>query len=279
MPFLELFDETLDINSTEKYELSLIVSQYELSYCLLDIFRNKMVMLRSFDAEDKHFNAQHIEEIITKDDFLTRQFKKVNCGMPGLKFTLVPAPLYDPGKKVQYFNYNHNQPDDSVIISNKVNDPETFVVFSASRSISDTINNYYPTAHICHNVKLLLDHAAGFRKYVSGNYISLHVEKEFFNIIIFRDNILEFCNSFTYRNISDIMYFVLNTYKKLNISNDETIWFSGVTERFGDLSSSLSQYIKNIRFAEASGNFTFSYVFNDAEMHRFINLFTLASCV
>ena len=36
MPFLELFDETLDINSTENYELSVQVSPDGLSFCLLD---------------------------------------------------------------------------------------------------------------------------------------------------------------------------------------------------------------------------------------------------
>ena len=52
MPFLELFDETLDINSTENYELSIQVSPDGLSFCLLDSVRNKFVLFRSFGAED-----------------------------------------------------------------------------------------------------------------------------------------------------------------------------------------------------------------------------------
>ena len=48
MPFLELFDETLDINSTENYELSVQVSPDGFPFCLLDTIRNKYVLLRSF---------------------------------------------------------------------------------------------------------------------------------------------------------------------------------------------------------------------------------------
>ena len=74
MPFLELFDETLDINSTENYELSVQVSPDGLSFCLLDTIRNKFVLIRSFGAEEnKYFNADKISELLHKDDFLTKK--------------------------------------------------------------------------------------------------------------------------------------------------------------------------------------------------------------
>ncbi len=279
MPFLELFDETLDINSTEIYELSVQVSADGLSYSLLDTVRNIFVMVRSFGAEEsKYFNAARITELIRKDDFLTKKYKKINCIMPTQKFTLVPAPLYDPGKKSEYFSFNHTSGDDSTLLANRVVDPDAFLVFSASKSLVETVNLFYPGVHIHHHIKLLLDHNCVSGKSVNGNYICLHIERDFFNLIIFRDKILIFCNSFTYRNISDVLYYVLNTFKNLDIKQDETIYFSGLTERYDDLSSSLSLYIRNIKFAEPSGNFTFSYVFNDTELHRFLNLFTVANC-
>lgn len=279
MPFLELFDETLDINSTEIYELSVQVSPDGLSYCILDTVRNIFVMVRSFGAEDnKYFNASRISELISKDDFLTKKYKKINCVMPTQKFTLVPAPLYDPGKKSEYFSFNHNPGEDSLILVNKVVDPDAFLIFSASRSLVEVVNRLYPGVNIHHHIKLLLDHAGMSKKAVNGNYIGLHVERDFFNLIVFKDNVLRFCNSFTYRNISDILYFVLNTFKNLDIKQEVTIYFSGLTERYDDLSSSLSLYVRNIKFAEPSGNFTFSYVFNDTELHRFLNLFTVANC-
>ncbi len=46
-----------------------------------------------------------LSELIRNDDFLTKHYKKVNCVMPSQKFTLVPAPLYDPGKKIRIFYF------------------------------------------------------------------------------------------------------------------------------------------------------------------------------
>jgi Protein of unknown function (DUF3822) len=279
MPFLELFDETLDINSTENYELSIQASPDGLSFCLLDTIRNKFVLIRSFGAEEnKYFNADKINELLHNDDFLTRRYKKVNCVMPSSKFTLVPSPLYDPGKKVEYFTFNHNPEEDSIILADKANDPDAFLVFSVSKSLSEVINAFYPGVFIHHHIKLLLDHTSPARKSAMGNYIHVHIERDFFNLIVFNNNILKFCNSFVYRNISDILYYVLYTFKNLGIKQEETLHLSGQTEKYDDLSSGFSLYIRNIKFAEPSGNFTFSYVFNDTELHRFLNLFTVVNC-
>ena len=279
MPFLELFDETLDINSTENYELSIEVSSDALSFCLLDSIRNKFVLIRSYGSEDnKSFNTDKLDDLLHNDDFLTKRYKKVHCVLPSSKFTLVPAPLYDPGKKDEYFTFNHILEEDKVILADRTINPDAFIVFSVSKSLNELLKSSYPSAHLHHHIKILLDYTSSSRKSLNGNYIHVHVERDFFNLIIYNNNILKFCNSFTYRNISDILYYVLNAFRNLDIKQEETLYFSGLTEKYDDLSSSFSLYIRNIKFAEPSGNFTFSYVFNDMELHRFINLFTALNC-
>lgn len=279
MPFLELFDETLDINSTENYELSLQAGTDGLSYCLLDSVRNKYIMIRSFRAEEnKFFNAEKINELISKDDFLTKRFKRVNCVMPSSKFTLVPSPLYDPGKKEEYFTFNYNLEEDNTILTDKITDPDAFLLFSASKSIYEVLSTTYQGVHPHHHTKIILDHTCTERKNIPGNFVSIHIERDFFNLIVFSNNILKFCNTFKYRNISDILYYVMNAFRNLGIKQEETIHLSGQTERYDDLSSAFSLYIRNIKFSEPSGNFTFSYVFNDTELHRYLNLFSVSNC-
>ncbi len=279
MPFLELFDETLDINSTENYELSVQVGPDDFSFCLLDLIRNKYVLLRSFEPEEnKYFSPAAIEEIITKDDFLTRRYRKVNIVMPSPRFTIVPAALFDPGKRDEYFTYNHLLDEGNIIISNKLNDPEAYLVFSVSRSLSELMAGFYPGMHPFHQVKPLLNHIGHSRKSINGNYIHVHIEKEFFDLIIFDHDLLKFCNSFNYRNINDILYFVLKVFRSLDLKQEETIYLSGLTEKYDDLTSNLSIYVRTLKFAEPAGNFTFSYVFNDAALHRYLNLFSVINC-
>lgn len=279
MPFLELFDETLDINSTENYELSIQVSPDSFAFSLLDTIRNKFVLIRAFEPEEnKNFNSEKINELLIKDDFLSRRYKKVRIVMPSQKFTLVPAPLFDPAKKDEYFTFNHILEENNLIFTNKISDLDVFVVFSVLKPVNDLINSHFPGVHPIHHIKPLFDNISHGRKKMNGNYIHLHVEREYFNLIIFRNNLLKFCNTFNYRNITDILYFVLNVFKKMEIQQEETICFSGQTEKYDDLSSNFAIYVRNIKFAEPTGNFTFSYVFNDTELHRYINLFSIVNC-
>ena len=279
MPFLELFDETLDINSTENYELSVQVSNNGLSFCLLDTIRNKFVLIRSFEPEDKkHFSSVRINDIFSKDDFLTRKYRKVNVVLPSPKFTIVPTPLFDPAKQEEYFTFNHTLDEGNIILSNKTETPDAYIIFSVPKQIYDFVNSFLPDTQPCHHIKPLLAYSVHSRKSINGNYIHVHIEREFFNMIIFNNSLLKFCNSFKYKNIYDILYHTMNVLKSLRIGQEETIHFSGLTEKQGELSSCFSQYAGSIRFAGPSGNFTFSYVFNNTELHRFINLFTIINC-
>jgi hypothetical protein len=279
MPFLELFDETLDINSTENYELSVQVSPDGLAFCLLDTLRNKFVMLRTFEPDEgKYYTTGNINDLILKDDFMTKRYKKVRVVVPSRKFTLVPAQLFDPVSKDEYFAFNHIRDENTTIEAEKLGDPDAFLVFPSASEINDLVEKHFPGVHPCHHIQPLLIHISRARKIVHGNYIHIHIERDYFNLIIYNHNTLRFCNTFSYTGTSDILYFVLNAFKNLDIMQEETIHMSGLSENYDDLSSRFSLYVRNIKFSGPSGNFTFSYIFNETELHRYINLFTLTNC-
>ncbi len=164
------------------------------------------------------------------------------------------------------------------ILSNKIDDPDAFLLFAEFTSFTDLIRNFFPDAQACHHIKPLLRHASHERKNTTGYYIHIHIERDFFNLIVFDNNSLKLCNTFVYRNISDILYYVLNVFKNLDINQEETIHFSGQTGKYDDLTSNFSIYIRHVIFAIPAGSFTFSYVFNDLELHRYLNLLTLVNC-
>ncbi len=279
MAFLELFDETLDINSTENYELSVQMNRDGFTFTILDTLRNKYILIRSHEPDDnKYLNPDRIEEIISKDDFLTKRYRKVNMIIPSPRFTLIPAPLYDPGKKEEYFAFNHIMEESDQILVNKISDPDAYIIFSIPKPLAEISSRCWPDAHPLHHTRPLMHQLSHNSRSNDGFYIHLHAEREFFNLFIFNNSALKFSNSFNYRNISDILYFTLNVFRNMGIKNDVTLNFSGITEKFDDLWSNFALYIKDLKFTGPAGNFTFSYVFNDIELHRYINLFTAAIC-
>lgn len=280
MPFFELFDETLDINSTENYEISIQVSADGISFLVLDTIRNKFIMMRSFEAEEnKKLSTEDLDDIIRKDDFLSKKYKKINLITPSAKFTLIPSPLFDPAKKDEYFAFNHLPPQNTIVLNNKISDPDSFLIYTISQPLNFLVRNAWPGIFPFHHIKPLFEHISSFRKNPGENYIHIHVERDFFTLILYSHNTLRFCNSFNYRNISDILYYILNVFKSMDIKQEETVYLSGQTERYDELFSNLSLYIRNVKFSEPSGSFTFSYVFNDTGLHKYLNLISLVNCV
>jgi hypothetical protein len=279
MPFFELFDETLDINSTENYELSVQLCSDNLSFCILDTIRNKYILLRSFTPDNfRHFTPGQISELISKDDFLVKKYKDVRLVMPSPRFTMVPAPLFDPGKKEDYFTFNHAVTEGSQILVSRISDPDSYLVFSVSKPLTDIANGFSHSGDPMHHLRPLFKQINHSIRGIPGYSIHAHIESDFFNLIIFNENVLKFCNSFVYRNTSDILYHILNVFKSMNIRQEETINLSGQTERYDELYSGLAIYIRGVKFAEPAGSFTFSYVFNEIPLHKYINLFTAVTC-
>jgi len=278
MPFLELFDETLDINATDNYDLSVQVGPDGLAFCILDSIRNKYVLIRSTEPEDgKYFNASAVEDIIKKDDFLGRNFRRIRVMMPVVKSTIVPAPLYDPVKKDEYFTLNYIKEENESILSCKLEEPDSYVLYACQAAFVDLVKNTFHDIQPVHHLKPLLRHVSEESKKSAVHYVHINVERDFFNLVIFDHNSLLLCNTYMYRNSSDILYYVLNAIRKLDIKTEE-VHFSGLTEKYAGLSAEFLVYIKNISFAVPSGDFTFSYVFNDLELHRYLNLLSLVNC-
>jgi len=279
MPFLELIDETFDINSSENYELSLQLSPYGFMYCILDTIRNKYVLLRVTDPDDnKLLTAEKTGEIISNNNFLAGKFKKVNLITPSARSTLVPSPLFDPEKKEEYYNLNLMKEESDVILYNRIPEPDAFIIFSIPRSFSELAEIFFPSVTLCHHTKPLIGQVAHSSKNEFGLFVQVHLEKEYFNLLIFEHGSMKFFNTFIYKNVTDILYYVFNVYKNMGINREETIWLSGLTHQHDDLHLKLMQYIRNIKYPIPSGNFSFSYIFNEVELHRYINLFSVTNC-
>jgi hypothetical protein len=279
MPLLELFDETLDINSTENYELSVQIGYDGLSYSVLDTLRNKFVLLRDYEPDENTYSdTGKLAELINKDDFLTRRYKKTNLIVPSSKSTLVPAPLFDSTKKEEYFAFNQTIIEGEKILIDELTDPDAIVIYSMPDSIEDLVRVSFPGSQLYHQLTPLFMFISINRRTSGSYYIHVHLEKDFFNLIIFDQNTLIFCNTFQYKTVTDLQYYVLYVLKRMNISQEEAIYFSGHSVNPREIASCFADYLKTIRFSVPSGNFTFSYVFNNTDLYRYLNLFTATNC-
>lgn len=275
----ELFDETLDINSTNNYEISIQVSLNGFSFCLLDLLRNRFVMLRDYKLNGRPGEiSSQVMEILNNDEFLGRQYRRYRVIFSFMQTTMVPAALYDPALKNEYFTLNYTLDEGHVVSNNHIEEPDSFLLFDVRKELLDLLVTAFPEASLSHQVRPLLHGAFTRARSVRERFIQINIEDTYFNLVVIEERKLRFFNTFRFRNSSDILYYLMHTFEQLGIKGDEPVWVSGNIEINDDLHISLSKYVKTIKFAEPSGSFSLSYIFDTIGIHRYINLFNIASC-
>lgn len=276
---LELIDETLDINATDNYDLTLELAEEGVSIAVLDLLRGKYVMLRHYPREvPADGTIRSLREIIDNDDFLGRHYRKVFIIVPSLLYTLVPSPVYEPRLRDDYFRFNHRVPEETKIYTNTLPFPDAVVLFSPEDQAIDKISSRWRDVTPWHHAKPLLQHVSAACRTSEDRYIHLHFEKSFVTVVIAEKRNLTFCNSFACSANSDAAYFLFSVLDRKGIKSDETIYVSGAVEPYSEAHIALLNFAANVKFAAPIIRQSLSYVMNGVHLHRWLNLFTAAAC-
>ncbi|MBS0009846.1 MAG: DUF3822 family protein [Bacteroidales bacterium] len=275
----ELFDETLDINSTNNYEISIQLGLNGFSFCLLDKLRNRFVMFRDYKISGTEQGlAYEIKDIVEHDEFLKRQYRKYRMVYNLERSTIVPASLYDPAIKNEYFRLNHKLDDNYLVSNNRLNKPDAYLLFGIKKDIFDLSCKLFPDASLNHQVKPLLESSFRQARKIKDQYIRVHFDQGFFTLIIVKDDDLQFFNTFRVRNDSDILYYLLNSFNRLNIPAERVVYLSGSISKFDELYNHMLRFIKTMKLALPEGDFSMSYIFDEMASHQYCNLFNIVNC-
>ncbi len=279
MPFFELFDETLDINATGNYSLLMQMDKDELSFAIIDNLRAKYILLRSYVPDNGDiFSIGEIKDILLEDDFLGKRYRSVKICLSSLKYSLVPSPIMDPAKKESLLGLSHDLCEEEVVSINRLDNPDAYLLFAVDRETAGLSDILTPGQPPVHYIKPFIANALVYAKRKSYDSVFLFVGQGVVTIAVVSNDILKFCNSYVFKNAHDILYYLLKVYKALGLSNGIPVYCSGKISQNDEIFVFLSEYIKEVLFINPVGNFSFSYVFDEDMLHRYINLFSLISC-
>ena len=90
---------------------------------------------------------------------------------------------------------------------------------------------------------------------------------------------LEFYNTFTFKDSSDVVYYILSVLDHFRLSPlfTEVFLASGI-ENHDEMFDLINNYLNMIKFIRPSDRYLYSYIFDELQLTRFSNLFNLAMC-
>ncbi len=276
-------DESLDINQTGTYHMSIQVGLNGLSFCILDTVANKYVALKHYPflQDEQDGLSDQMREVIKKDEFLGRDYKSMAVMPVCHRATIVPAPLYREKEKEAFFRFNFMPEEDEAVIASRVKAIDAWSLFALPPDLAHSINALFPGAGIFHQTVPFLE---GIVRYLWSKgkepALFINVHDDFFDLAVFKGQTPLLINAFRYRQVNDMIYFILYTLKTLEMDPAVSpVVLQGKINTASSLINSLKRYVKKVSFARRDPSLVYSYTFNMVSEHTFANLFNLYPCV
>ncbi|MEE4196711.1 MAG: DUF3822 family protein [Bacteroidales bacterium] len=281
MQNIAFVDETLDINLTQSYHLSIQADLNGLSFCILDPVRNKYIALEHHNFKENQLFEDYLNELeifINHHNLLSKPFKRVKLIWLSRKNALIPDSFFDKDrlKPVLELTQPLDELDEIHFQPLKYNDIiSTFVV---PNLLSNLLIRKFPGIAFYNQQIPLINHiiqnhhtekAMGF----------INIQHDFFEFVVTNKGQVLFYNNFKRTTDAEMAYFVLYALEQNQLNkNTLEMVLSGMIEKHSSLFQTLKKFIKNITFDHRPEGYTYSYTFNKIPQHTFTNLFNIVHC-
>lgn len=249
--YTKLKSKTNIVSHTDK-RLSVQISLYGLSFLVTSLYSKKIEFFTQvhFDsAQTPEELLQHINEALQKNKELAIAFEKIVLLYQTNTYTLVPSPLFNENKASEYLKFTVKILATDYVAYDEVKNSQITVVYIPYVNINNYFFENYGTFEYYHNTTLLLEKLTQVEKFSNTTNAYINVEKNFFDILIFKKGQLVLCNTFEYHTPEDFIYYILFVFEQLKLDPNKTpcILLGELSEK-DELYNITYTYIKNISF-------------------------------
>ncbi|OQC46096.1 MAG: hypothetical protein BWX59_00709 [Bacteroidetes bacterium ADurb.Bin028] len=266
-------------NNTEKVlekaklELSILFTENGLSYFIFYRDENKILGLKSFEFkknEDYYNQAASILSEIIEDE---NPYDLVRFVVADNKQTIVPEAIFDENNIEKYWQLNFETQSQTKLMHHYLNRAKSFIVFSVNESIETLFNNYRGKKTIIPSSASFIDFNLKRNKLVENpelERVYVQVYENYMEVILLQNHNLRLFNTFTYKSQNDLLYYIINLYEQLKISQtDSELILSGFVETNSLLALNLKKFIKIVYFEARNTEYNYFYKFQDIAPHYY----------
>jgi hypothetical protein len=281
MPEFNMVDPSFK-KFSEGLEITIQISLIGFSYCISTAPDKMIRVFRSYKFSDAVMLEDILNEtqsILHKDDFLKLPFNKVKAIFVNRKSTIVPNEFYKPELIKRILEFNQPIDDLDELHFNSIQQINSKLIFTFPTYLAGMLIDCFKKVEFYNQAFPLIQLANDFPAGETDYKIAVNLNKEFFDMVVIKNNHLQLSNNFLYVNSTDLLYFILFVCKQLGINqNTAVFYFTGELSSKSELIHGLSGYLKNIQHIESISGVVFSIDMNPAVLSRFPTIFKLALC-
>ncbi len=230
------------------------------SFCITDIETKKVITYTTYTFDTTIASPELLLEkimyIFANDQELHQEFSSVFVIHQNNLATLVPTELFDRNRLKPYLQFTIKTLPTDFITYDNLENMEAHNVYIPYVNINNFIFQNFGEFEYKHHSTVLIDKILEKTTQSITPRMYVNVATSFLDIIVIKNNQLQFYNSFNYTNKEDFIYYILFVAEQLQIAPEIfNLIFLGKIEKESALYTITYTYVKNIDFIESNTNF------------------------
>jgi hypothetical protein len=277
---LDIIEDGFSPAATMYYERSVLAGVDGFAYLISDDRQNILATkLYSFSNADAltHINTPAFQSFLLSDTNLQDTYQKTRICFFSRYFTLIPNRLYDKEKQKTYLNFTGAALEaNHTIVSEHIATLDATLVYALPTDALTMAKNAFVTPSITHLIHPLIKAFQQQAAYLNGHQVFVNVREHHFQIFFFDSSELIFCNTYTFANTQDFLYYVLLIYDQFKLKPEITpLTLSGQVSQNSDIYNWLYRYIRNIYWAQLPVQYRAGARMSDLPPHLLFDLYSM----
>ena len=247
----------IDFNRTKQYTLSIRLSTDGFCFSVHNPQVDNQYVYQPYSIDPLRSLTANLKTALQETEMLRYTYAKVNVIIAETPSTIIPKEYYAESHQRELYLQNFpTTTDNTIVLPNMVGESQAVVLFGVERQLHQFITERYPKAQLYAPVSSLIDFGVE-KSYASGrNYFMVNMHKRYAHVLCFTNAAPLFVNTFNGRDTADTLYFLLNCWQTLGLSQtDDTLHFVGTSRNAKALTRELEKFIQHIHIIRPAEEF------------------------
>ena len=202
-------------------------------------------------------------------------FSKISISTFTKSFVFIPESEFSEGLEASFMSFLQVSPEKEELFSNFMQKEKPVRnIYALDRALISDLSSSFENARIFTQVNSLYEGALN----VSGSGLFVNFKDRHIEVLLLKEQSLQFYNAFEFQNEEEILYFLLLTAQQKGFSPKATrLYVSGQISLESTTYKQLALHFPNLAFS-TKNEINISQEFGGAPLHQFFTLFNLYTC-
>ncbi len=242
-----ILPENMDLSNSERYILSFDINEENYSFSLYNPVEDGSFFFHEITKKNHTDAFSAFKDFFYENDFCLLPYRKVFILNNTPDFTFVPNSVFDEKNKTDFLEFNVSENKGKLLLQ-MLRRPELTILHNMRDNVHDFFVRSFTNPKFIHHLSPLLSYFQERSKMGNANKLIINLNEKKLDIICYSpagDLILG--NNFEYNHLNDAAYYILFTWKQLNLNQSKDfMYIAGKNPSKNNLMEQMQKYIYNV---------------------------------